>query len=265
MISEYPKEYTHGIPIEYPAPVGLTWPQKVNEEFAEAIKTANPMLWATQYQQVPTVETGEIFHKNWWQFYEAYDPVNSQIVLDDEGTRVAIRSKHIYADTAMKKEERHDFSVFQYWASLATRDIALIEQERGKWEAPDLETEFKSFIERFKFVSQVNNMGVRSIKVEDKASGIGLIQALNKKIPGRIEGIPRDKDKVSRAKSCAPQIKLGKVWLPRGKPWITDYILEFTRFNSEMTHKHDDQIDATLDAINDLIIQDTRIGYGGVI
>ena len=260
MITEYPDDYTHGIQVPYIAPVGLTWPQKLNETMANAIKDANPMLWATQYQQRPTVETGEIFHADWWQFYDIYDPINSQIVLDD-GTRIGIRSKAIYADTAMKTGERNDYSVFQLWADLVNGHIALIEQERGKWEAPELLERFDAFVGAHQFKTQVINMGVRSVKVEDKASGTGLIQSSK----WNVEGIPRDIDKVSRAKSCAPQIQLGKVYLPRGKPWIVEYVREFVAFNSEMTHKHDDQIDPTLDAVNDLIIHNTSIGYGSVI
>jgi predicted phage terminase large subunit-like protein len=259
-LAEYPDDYTHGIPIPYTAPVGLTWPQKLNEDMASAIKDANPMLWATQYDQNPTVETGEIFHADWWQFYDAYDPINSEIQLDT-GARVKIRSKAIYADTAMKTAERHDFSVFELFAALVNGHIALLDLERGKWEAPELLERFDAFVERHSFKTQVVNMGVRTVKVEDKASGTGLIQSSK----WNVEGIPRDRDKVSRAKSCVPHIKLGKVWLPRGVPWLVDYVREFTAFNSEMTHKHDDQIDPTLDAIDDLIIGNKAIGYGGVI
>ncbi|MCK4960820.1 MAG: phage terminase large subunit, partial [Planctomycetes bacterium] len=169
------------------------------------------------------------------------------------------------ADTACFTGERHDFSVFQLWAILVDGRIALLDQERGKYEAPELQANFQSFCERFEFQAGVNNMGVRTRKVENKMSGIGLIQAINT-IKGIdwIEGIPRDKDKVSRAKSAAPEIKKGKVLLPR-KPWIPEYIQEFHKFNSMMTHKHDDQIDPTLDAIHDNIIDRPMIGYANVV
>jgi predicted phage terminase large subunit-like protein len=109
-------------------------------------------------------------------------------------------------------------------------------------------------------------MGVRSRKVEDKASGTGLIQAINRlKGWAYIDGIPRDKDKVSRAKSGAPSIKDGKVVLPYGAPWVPDYIAEFSAFTADMTHKHDDQIDPTLDAIADNLLGSISVNYAEVL
>lgn len=264
---EYPKEYTHGIEVPYLAPVGFTWPLKVDEEYSKALKD-DEIIWSTQYQQTPTVETGEIFKKDWWQYYEYIDLINSEIVMPN-GERIKILYKAIYSDTAMKTGEENDFSVFEAWAKLANGKIAIFDLERDKWIAPDLEDNFVNFCKAHKFKHQVNNMGVRHIKVEDKSSGTGLIQSVNKqnKEHGLIQitGIPRDKDKVSRAKSGAPQIKRGNVLLPRGVSWLLDYVSEFTKFNSNMTHKHDDQIDPTLDAIEDMLIGDQMIGYSNVI
>lgn len=262
-MSDYPKEYTHGIPMPYMAPTGYTWPLKVSGEFAKALKT-DPMIWATQYQQTPTAEKGEIFDSDWWRHYEYYDPINSAIIFEDD-TAVQIMFKAIYADTAQKTAERNDFSVFQLWAMLIDGRGALLEQERGKYEAPDLQDNFLAFCERHEFQVGVNNMGVRVRKVEDKSSGTGLIQAINRlKGFDYIEGIPRDKDKVSRAKSGAPEIKKGKVLLPRAE-WVPEYIEEFHKFNSMMTHKHDDQIDPTLDMIHDNLIDSQVIGYANVV
>lgn len=260
---DYPKEYRYGSPIQYPSPIGYTWPLKTPESYAEALK-GQIMTWATQYQQMPTVETGEIFKHTWWQHYDHYDPIRNCIIVD--GDEIGVSYKCIYADTAMKTGEANDWSVLQCWAYLVDNRIALIDQSRGKWEAPDLRDHFLEFCTKHQYDHGVNNMGVRAIKVEDKASGTGLIQEINR-LKGHefVTGIPRDKDKVSRAKSGAPQIKLGRVLLPRGAPWLDEYVSEFHRFNSAMTHAHDDQIDPTLDAIQDMIINDTRIRYDEVI
>lgn len=260
----YPEEYTHGIPINYLAPIGCTWLLRVSGDFAEALKQ-DLMIWLTQYQQEPTAEKGEIFHDDWWRGYDEVDLINSKILFEG-GAEVPIINKAIYADTAMKTGEKNDFSVFQLWAVLADGRIALLDQERAKFEAPDLQDNFLAFCERHEFATGVNNMGVRVRKVEDKASGTGLIQAINRlKGDGYVKGIPRDKDKVSRAKSGAPEIKKGKVLLPLNAPWIGEYVKEFHKFNSAMTHRHDDQIDATLDAIEENLIGSPMIGYNRVI
>jgi phage terminase large subunit-like protein len=42
--------------------------------------------------------------------------------------------------------------------------------------------------------------------------------------------------------------------LPLDVDWINDYKEEFRKFTPLMTHKHDDQIDPTMDAVEDLIV-----------
>ena len=67
-----------------------------------------------------------------------------------------------------------------------------------------------------------------------------------------VMGIPRNTDKESRAADVSPQIKVGNVVLPEGAPWLSDYLAEFAQFPSG---KNDDQVDPTMDAITDLLIQ----------
>ena len=179
-----------------------------------------------------------------------------------DGTRVSIDYKHIYADTAMKTKEVNDFSVFQCWARCSDGRIYLLDQVRGKWEAPDLERKFLQFVDRHEFEHGRNHQGSRARKVEDKASGTGLVQSINsQRGAGYIEGIPRDKDKVSRAKSGSPRVAQGQVVLPVDAYWLDEYLYEFEKFTPLMTHKHDDQIDPTLDAIHEMLIQPNSVGY----
>ena len=46
----------------------------------------------------------------------------------------------------------------------------------------------------------------------------------------------------------------GFIHIPIGLDWIHDYKDEFRKFTPLMTHKHDDQIDPTMDAVEDLIV-----------
>ena len=104
-------------------------------------------------------------------------------------------------------------------------------------------------------------------KVEDKVSGTGLIQSLNNKYGVNwVEGIPRDRDKISRARSCSPKIANGLVVIPQNAFWLDEYLYEFEKFSPHMTHKHDDQIDPTLDAIHDMLIDiGQNIDYGAIL
>jgi len=261
----YDSTYTHGIPISYMADPGPTWIEKYSQDTLDEYKFAAPDVYSAQFDQNPGTGTCGIFNIDWFRYYEQYDLVNNIVTLDN-GKRVSLIYKMIYADTAMKKEERNDWSVLQLWGLGSDDRIYILDQIRGKWESPELRQYTIDFIKRHKFQSGVNNLGVRSCKIEDKASGTGLIQELRRRsdlIP--IEGIQRDRDKISRARSVAPQIKLGKVVIPLYVDWVGEYRFEFSRFRADMGHRFDDQIDATMDAIEDMLIGSSYINYAKVI
>jgi len=163
--------------------------------------------------------------------------------------------KCIYGDTAQKTKEHNDFSVFQCWGYSPSKGIILLDQIRGKWEAPDLERNLISFWNKHKTADVTNNfVGARSVKIEDKSSGSSLIQGIAKKTFIPIEGVQKNTDKVFEAVGCIPQIAAGNVWIPVDAGFTNDYLHEFSAFTPLMTHAHDDQIDTSLMAIKDMLI-----------
>lgn len=238
----YPKEFTHGIPIEYDLPAGPLWEYKHDEKELEVMYEADPYTANSQYGQRPSPLGGGMFKDNWWKYWD---------VLPND-----IVAKRIYGDTASKTKEQHDYSVFQCWAYSPSVGILLIDQIRDKWEAPELKQAFIDFWNKHRFTDHPNQIPVQIAKVEDKSSGTGLIQDIMNSTHIPIEGIPRNKDKVERAFSTIPHIAAGHVSLPREAHFLSDYKQEFRKFTPMMTHEHDDQIDPTLDAIEDFLIFD---------
>ena len=238
----YPKEYTHGIEISYNLKEGPLWEYKHDCTSIEKLKKS-PYVYASQYCQKPAPAGGGIFKEDYWQYYEV-PPV--------------FEYRLIFGDTAQKTKEIHDFSTFQCWG-LAKNGIYLIDLIKGKWEAPELERQFIAFWNKH-FGTGAQTFGrLRCAYVEDKSSGTGLIQKISdnnkngkNKIP--IKGIPRSTDKVVRAYDGVAYISGGMVFLPTNAPFLSDYLREFSAFTPSMTHKHDDQIDATLDAISKMLI-----------
>jgi predicted phage terminase large subunit-like protein len=189
------------------------------------------------YQQNPYIPGGNIFKTAWWRYYRG-------------GVLPKIVRRVIYADTAQKDKEQNDYSVFQVWGVSADKQLYLLDQLRGKWEAPELKTQAIAFWNKHKAV--IGFGPLIAFKVEDKVSGTGLIQDL-KKAPYSLPmiGIPRNtKDKVERANDVTPHIEVGHVHLPEEAPWLSQYLLEFSEFPNG---KHDDQVDPTMDAIADLL------------
>jgi predicted phage terminase large subunit-like protein len=180
--------------------------------------------------QRPAPIGGGILKDAWWKYWT---------VLPE------IKWRKIYADTAQKTKEENDYSVFQCWGHSADGGKYLIDQLRGKWEAPELLTNARAFWNKHKSVSGQGQL--RSMMVEDKVSGTGLIQTLaRERIP--VIGIKRNIDKITRAFDAAPIIETGNVFLPLGADWLSGFLNEATQFPNG---KHDDQLDPMFDAVVD--------------
>lgn len=216
------------------------WHDKFGIDRLHQMRKADPYTFAGQYMQQPSPLGGGIFRDDWWQYYK----IPPKVLW-----------RNIYADTAQKADEMNDYSVFQCWG-MTEHGAILLDNIRNKWEAPELLKGAREFWNKHKAVKGLGTL--RSMKIEDKASGTGLIQQLRKNkddddkpvTPIPVIAIPRSKDKVSRAKDAAPWIESGYVSIPEDAPWISDYKHEFSAFPNG---KNDDQIDPTMDAIEDLL------------
>lgn len=224
----YPVEWTHGLPIQHNLPNGPLWREKHDAAEIEVLK-ADAYTFASQYMQRPVSIEGALFNMEgfkWWSDLPAMEYYS------------------IYADTAQKTGERNDFSVIQLWGK-AESGIYLVDQVRGKWEAPQLETTALAFWEKHK------GKYIRGFNVEDKASGTGLIQSLRRSnIP--IIGIPRDRDKYTRGLDAAPWVATGMVHLPANEEWTVALRAELQMFDGLGTG-WDDQVDPLMDAIADML------------
>lgn len=208
------------------------WPDNSNFEIDNLRRRekANSYVFAGQYMQRPAPLGGGILKDSWWKYWEALPK---------------IKSRSIYADTAQKTKDHNDYSVLQCWGTSDDGAKYLLDQIRGKWEAPELLVNARAFWNKHK---AVNGLGrLRSMKVEDKASGTGLIQTLQReRIP--IVGIQRNIDKITRAYDAAPEIEVGNVYLPKDAPWLADFLAEASAFPNG---KHDDMMDVVFDAVTD--------------
>lgn len=214
------------------------WPEKHDVETLKRMEASNRFVFAGQYQQRPTVQGGNIMRGDWFQLYD-----------------VAPRMKYrvIYADTAQKTAEHNDYSVFEEWGLGEDGKIYLLDLIRGKWEIPELERRAPAFWNKAKGRDMAAMGQLRQMKIEDNASGTGLIQRmkLDHRIP--VAGIKRTKDKYTRLTDVVGYIESGYVCLPRNAPFLSDFVGECEAFTADDSHPHDDQIDPMIDAINDML------------
>jgi predicted phage terminase large subunit-like protein len=205
------------------------------EKLIETKATVSDHFWSAMYQQQPVVLGGGIFKDEWWRYYKELTPMEYRM---------------IYADTAMKTGQENDYSVFQCWGKGVDGKAYMIDLVRGKWEAPQLLSQAKAFWAKHK---SSGSGTLRQMKIEDKASGTGLIQQLKQSgIP--VIGIPRNTDKIVRGYDTSPQVQAGNVFLPEDAPWLSDFLIETMGFP---TSPHDDQVDPMMDAIQDILINNS--------
>jgi predicted phage terminase large subunit-like protein len=187
---------------------------------------------AGQQQQRPNQRGGGILKGDWFPRW-----------------RVLPKMKEvwIFADTAQKTKERNDYSVFACYGLGVDGLVYLIDQIRGKWEAPELKRRSIDFWNKHADA----DYACRRMAVEDKASGTGLIQELQKeaKTIGKIEAVQRSVDKLTRVTDATAQIEAGNVLIPDDAPWVADFIAECEAFTDNDTHPNDDQIDPLCDAV----------------
>jgi intein/homing endonuclease len=184
------------------------WSIKHSVQQLEDMRAQNAYVFSSQYQQEPSPVGGSVFKAEWWKEY-----------ID----RPAFEAVIVTVDTAQKTGQHNDFSVFQAWGLHASA-IYLINQLRGKWEAPDLIKQAVLFLKDIG-----DTYRIRALYIEDKVSGTGLIQTLPALTNIPVIALQRNKDKA-----------------------------EATSFSPEMTHLHDDQVDAFMDATEILLAQNQK-------
>ena len=202
-------------------------------------------VFASQYQQNPTALGGNIIKGEYFGRYRALPK---------------IKYRKIFADTAQKTKERNDFSVFEEWGLGVDGQLYLLDMIRGKWEAPELQRRAIAFWSKAKSRDGDQFGQLRSMEVEDKSSGTGLVQSL--KLPPYnipIKPIERDKDKLTRVMDALPYLEAKQVSIPEEAAFTNDFVAENESFTADDSHDFDDQIDPMLDAVKDMISSGNKI------
>ena len=113
----------------------------------------------------------------------------------------------------------------------------LLDVFREKLEYPELK----------RMVRQLHNRWQpRTVLIEDKASGIQLIQDLRRDGLRSVTPYKPQTEKVMRLNAQTPTIEQGRVYLPEHAPWRAVYVHEMTSFPKG---RHDDQVDSTAQAL----------------
>jgi predicted phage terminase large subunit-like protein len=177
----------------------------------------------SQYQQNPITKEGSIIKAKWLKKYQD-KPCDFNKIIQSW-------------DMAQKPGEDHDYSVCTSWGQ-AVNGIYLLEVRRVKLDYPDL----KKLV-----IKSYQDWQADLVLIEDKASGIAIIQDLNKETMIPIVPIRPTKSKYDRFIAVSALFEAGKVFLPDNAFWLGEYEMELLNFPN---YKHDDQVDSTSQFLN---------------
>ena len=181
--------------------------------------------FAAQYQQAPAPAGGGLIKTQWFKIFRPEErPKEFELIFQSW-------------DTANKSSELSDYSVCTTWGVI-DKHLYLLEVLQRRLNYPDLRRTVKQQAEIYR---------VKTILIEDKASGTQLIQDL---IADRVHGVTRYQpkmEKIMRMHSVTSTIENGFVHIPEHAPWLAEYLHELAVFPRG---RFDDQIDSTSQALD---------------
>ncbi len=197
------------------------WPERYGDAALGQLRiAAGPFWWAAQYRGRPSPEGGGIMKTGWFKYFGDG--------LEVEEPKGLSRLIQVW-DTAFKEAQRDDRSAC----------ITLAETRNPtRYFVLDL------FVQRLEFprlikAAQVNfdKWKPDRVLIEDKASGISLIQQLRRDTKVPIRAVKAVDDKVTRAHTVTGTLEAGQVFLPARASWLAEFLKEVGDFP---TGAHDD-------------------------
>lgn len=178
------------------------------------------------YQQRPSPESGLMFQRAWWQYYETV-PAGQH-------------PGGIFVDVAITQETYSDYSVLAPVVRVI-RDLYWLDLRRGRWTAPQLLQQCIDAQDEFRL----------PLIVEETTISKQFIQMLRSR-GLTVIGMPvTNASKRTRAEVAAPYAEAGHFFLPH-QGWTKAFIEEHAQFPSG---SHDDMVDTTSAAATRLLVQ----------
>jgi len=198
------------------------WPAKFPLERLEQIRgVIGSRDWSALYQQKPAPDEGLYFKRDWFRWYDERPKhlriygASDYAVTDGEGDYTVHLvagidpDDNIYVLDVWRKQTNSDVWVESWLDLVRTNKPLLWAEEKGQ-----IVKSIGPFLEK---------------------------RMLETKTYCRREGLTSAADKPTHSRSIQARASMGKVYLPRGAPWLTDFLSELLTFPAGRT---DDQVDA---------------------
>ena len=227
------------------------WPERFSTESLLKIQREQPYFFAAQYMQNPILAGGNVIHVDKFRTYKE---------LPDN-----ILYTKVFCDFAMTAKTHSDYSVFLLCGFTQDKKMYVIDMWRNRWEVPDLTKFALTLWKSFRNAVNLPYPVPRCFCIEQKASGIGVLQEFKKQgiyveplypTAKGADGKEFVADKFQRACDILPELEVGNLYIPDkslGKVWLDAFLKELREFSADDTHEHDDICDCVFYSAKELI------------
>ena len=209
----------------------LEFPEVLDIDRRQNKKTMPPELYAHIWLGEPlTYNDSQVINTDLIGYFDDKKPV--------EYTEVFLT-----ADTAYSKKEGADYSVICAFGRYFD-EVRLLRVFRGRWDFNELQTQLKN---AYFWVSEFTGKACSLVIIEKKASGISLLQELERTTHLPLTEITPKTDKYTRVANILSELPRLKLPADKENPlnsWIGAFVDELKMFRADLEHKHDDQVDA---------------------
>jgi predicted phage terminase large subunit-like protein len=187
------------------------YPERYDESALKAQRVVSgPFWWSAQYRGKPQPEGGGIIKTAWFKSY-----------TDEDLPKHFSRVIQIW-DTAFKEEQRNDRSAcLTIGESRFPRRYYILDLFVRRMAFPDLVRSCQANFDKW---------NPDRVLIEDKASGISLIQQVRRDTTVPIRAVKAVDDKVTRAHTVTGIMEAGQVYIPERASWLADFLKEVGDF-----------------------------------
>lgn len=239
----YPKENTHGIPIEHGLPDGWLWEAKHNDQHEAALRS-HRRKFAAQYMQKPlkrseagALWTESTMHKTWDDVPDS-DPVRTVVSIDPATTNNATSDEH-----GILVASKHSETLFSVDGDYTCKGSPKTWADRA--------------------IAAYDKHEADAIVIETNQGGDMCESTLrNAGFRGRVIRVHASKGKVARAEPIAALYELGYVKHRTGLLLLEDEMLDLDSLTGKANGKSPNRVDALVWALSELSIPKPRIHIG---